>query len=140
MFFCFPSCVQKPYCQQADPSGGSRQQVGVGYRLRWRGTLHKYVFAHICSCKREGIDNESCVAIVTKRKVTPSTPIPNPQMLLGKCRGGFGLCVSGHAGNWFSVNLEPWEDPPTTTHPTISSSSCRQDCSCSASLSSVCVL
>lgn len=92
------------------------------------------MFAYICSCKREGKDNESRIAIATKRKVTP-----HPQMFLGKCSAGFG-----HVGCWSSVPLEPWEEPnphPSARPPSLPLPAYRRiDCRCSTSLSSVCVL
>lgn len=76
MFFCFPSCVKLPYCQQAARrETGALNKLERGYLLWWRKTHHKYLFAHICSCERQEKDNESCVTIATKGKVSPPPPL-----------------------------------------------------------------
>lgn len=139
VFLWLPSCVQKPYCRQAAQGEGSRQQVAVGYRLRWLNALHKYVFAHICSCEREGKDNESCVAIATKRKVTPH---PSKCCWESVALVLASVCLnirSAATASLWNPGKTPTPRPPTPPPPPLPADR-RIDCSCSASLSSVRVL
>ena len=97
------------------------------------------VCPHLLMWEEEGKDNESRVAIATKRKVTPS-----PKCSWKKCAVGFGLRVSEHVGCCYNVTPEPWEDSPPPLPPLHNPppslplpADRRTDCSCSASLSSV---
>lgn len=127
---------------------GSRQQVGAG--LSAPMAEHSLYLCLLTSAHVRGRekDNESRVAIATLRKVTP--PPPNVAETGGAFFIFFFLSIFLCAclnmwGHWYSVNLEPWEDPPpSSTNPSPLPlplpADRRIDCSCSASLSSVCVL
>lgn len=96
---------------------GAINKLEWGDQLRWLNTLHKYMFAHICSCEREGKDNESYVAIATKRNVTPPTP-----KCCWECVSLFLVCVCLTMLGAGSITGTLGRHPPTAT----SSSSCRQ--------------